>query len=332
MQVAVFSTKNYDRAFLDAANSDGHELVYHEAQLGPATVALAAGFPAVCAFVNDRVCAPTLTALHAGGTRLVALRCAGFNQVDLNAADRLGMTIARVPAYSPHAVAEHAAALVLSLNRRIHRAYNRVREGNFSLEGLLGFDLNGKTVGILGTGKIGLAFARIMHGFGCRLLAHDPQPDPAAPDHIAYVDPETVFREADIISIHCPLTPQTYHLIDEQAIAQMRDGVMLINTSRGGVVNARALLDGLKTGRIGHLGLDVYEEEEHLFFRDLSDRVIADDVFMRLTTFPNVLITGHQGFFTREALSSIAAVTLANITAFESGKGNLHRVTASRIS
>lgn len=329
MRVAVFSTKHYDRQFLDAANP-GHELVYHEARLTPSTARLADGFEAVCAFVNDALSEPTLSLLHAGGTRLIALRSAGFNHVDMAAADRLGLTVARVPAYSPYAVAEHAAALVLSLNRRTFRAYNRVREGNFSLDGLLGFDLHGKTVGVLGTGKIGRVFARIMHGFGCRILATDPYPAADAPTYIEYTSLDNLYMQSDIISVHCPLTPQTHHLIEEKAIAAMKNGVMLINTSRGRVVDTKALLGGLKNGKIGFVGLDVYEEEENLFFEDLSDRVIEDDLFMRLTTFPNVLITGHQGFFTREALHNIASVTLANITAFESGQGVLHRVTAQK--
>ena len=332
MRVAVFSTKRYDRKFLDEANAGRHELVYQEARLEPATAALAAAFPAICAFVNDDLSTATLSALHEGGTRLIALRSAGFNNVDLACADRLGLVVARVPAYSPHAVAEHAAALVLGLNRHIHRAYNRVREGNFSLEGLLGFDLYGKTVGVIGTGKIGLVFARIMQGFGCRVLASDPYPDPQAPDYVEYAELDALYAQADILSVHCPLTPQTHHLIDARAIERMKPGVMLINTSRGRVVDTQALVAGLKSGRIGAVGLDVYEEEEDLFFRDLSDRVIADDMFMRLTTFPNVLITGHQGFFTREALSNIAGVTLANIAAFETGQGTLHRVTAQQLA
>lgn len=332
MRVAVFSAKSYDKLFLDSANQAGHELVYHELRLTPATARLAAGFPAVCAFVNDQLSEETLTTLKAGGTSLIALRSAGFNHVDLSAADRLGLTVARVPAYSPHAVAEHAAALILSLNRRTFRAYNRVREGNFSLEGLLGFDLNGKAVGIIGTGKIGLNFARIMHGFGCAIRAYDPYPNDDAPDYVKYVSTAEIYEQADIISLHCPLTPETHRMIDEAAIAKMKHGVMLINTSRGAVVDTKAVLGGLKSGRIGFLGLDVYEEEENLFFRNLSDQVIDDDVFMRLTTFPNVLITGHQGFFTREALHNIAQVTLENITTFETGRGELHRVTSHKIA
>lgn len=331
MRVAVFSTQNYDRLFLDGANQGKHELAYHEVRLSPTTAAVAAGYDAVCAFVNDQLSDETLSLLKEGGTRLIALRSAGFNHVDLPAADRLGLTVARVPAYSPHAVAEHAVALVMSLNRRTFRAYNRVREGNFSLEGLIGFDLFGKTVGVIGTGKIGLNFARIMNGFGCRVLASDPFPDKDAPDYVQYVQPSELYAQSDILSLHCPLTPQTRHMINEAAIAQMKKGVMLINTSRGAVIDTRALVGGLKSGKIGLLGLDVYEEEENLFFRNLSDRIIDDDLFMRLTTFPNVLITGHQGFFTKEALGNIADTTIANITAFESGQGILHRVTSGKV-
>lgn len=331
MRVAVFSTHNYDRIFLNGENDAGHELVYHEVRLTPLTAQLAAGFPAVCPFVNDRLCEQTLSLLREGGTELIALRSAGFNHVDLAAADRLGLTVVRVPAYSPHAVAEHAAALVLSLNRRTFRAYNRVREGNFSLDGLLGFDMHGKVVGVVGTGKIGLLFAQIMHGFGCRILAFDPFPSADAPDYVDYVDADDLYAAADIISLHCPLTPQTHQLINASAVSKMKHGVMLINTSRGNVVDTQALLAGLKSGKIGFLGLDVYEEEENLFFRNLSDQVIDDDLFMRLTTFPNVLITGHQGFFTREALHNIARTTIDNISAYESGTGALHRVTAQKL-
>lgn len=330
MRVAVFSTKPYDRTFLDRANAaHDHQLVYLDARLAVETAALAEGFPAVCAFVNDDLGAPVLEALHAGGTRLIALRSAGFNNVDLAAAERLGLTVARVPAYSPHAVAEHAVALVLGLNRRLHRAYNRVREGNFALDGLLGFDLYGKTVGVIGTGKIGLIFADILHGFGCRILASDPYPSADAAPYVNYVPLETLLEQADIVSLHCPLTADTDHLIDDAAIARMKDGVMLINTGRGRVVDTRAVIEGLKSGKIGFLGLDVYEEEENLFFQDRSASVIGDDLFMRLTTFPNVLITGHQAFFTAEALGNIADTTLGNLTAFERGEGTLHRVARS---
>ncbi|HCJ29747.1 MAG TPA: hydroxyacid dehydrogenase [Pseudomonas sp.] len=332
MRIAVFSTKPYDRHFLDQANRlHRHDLVFLDPRLTAETATLATGFRCVCAFVNDKLDAEVLQLLHANGTELIALRSAGFNNVDLPEAERLGMTVARVPAYSPHAVAEHAVALVLSLNRMTFRAYNRVREGNFSLDGLLGFDLYGKTVGVIGTGKIGLIFADIMHGFGCKILAADPYPSPDAKGFIEYVPLERLLGDADILSLHCPLTPETDHLIDAGAVAQMKDGVMLINTGRGRVIDTKAVIEGLKSGKIGRLGLDVYEEEEHLFFQDLSQRVISDDQFMRLTTFPNVLITGHQAFFTSEAMNNIAETTLANITAFESGNGILHRVTADKL-
>lgn len=327
MRVAVFSAKDYDRESLAAANEErGHELVFFEAGLEAKTTPLAAGFPAVCLFVNDEADAEVCQALAAGGTRLLALRSAGFNHVDLPAAHAAGLTVARVPAYSPHAVAEHAAALVLALNRRIHRAYSRVRDGNFTLGGLCGFDLHGRTVGVIGTGKIGVVFARIMAGFGCRVLGADPHVNPDFEVHGSYAPLPEVLAQSDVISLHCPLTPQTRHLIGADTIAAMRPGVMLINTGRGGLVDTRAVIEGLKQGQIGYLGLDVYEEEEELFFADHSSEVIQDDVFMRLLTFPNVLITAHQGFFTREAVRNIADTTLANISAFETGKGTLERV------
>lgn len=333
MRIAVFSSKPYDRTFLDRANQGrNHQLVYLTPRLTAETAALADGFDGVCAFVNDRLDAEVLQALHGGGVRLVALRSAGFNNVDLAEAERLGITVARVPAYSPHAVAEHAVALLLSLNRMTFRAYNRVREGNFSLDGLLGFDLYGKTVGVVGTGTIGLIFAQIMRGFGCRVLAYDPYPNPQARGVVDYVTLDELYAGSDIVSLHCPLTPQTHHLVDAAAIARMRDGVVLINTGRGRVVDTRAVIDGLKSGKIGRLGLDVYEEEEQLFFQDLSQTMIGDDLFMRLTTFPNVLITGHQAFFTEEALAEIAGTTIANINAFEATGEALHEVSVERLA
>ncbi|AUT03976.1 hydroxyacid dehydrogenase [Nostoc sp. CENA543] len=321
MKVAVFSTKAYDRKFLEAVNyPQKHDLVFFEPRLGQDTAILAAGFPAVCVFVHDQVDAPTLEILAARGTRLIALRCAGFNNVDLKAAAQLGIKVVRVPAYSPYGVAEHTAGLILSLNRKIHRAYNRVREGNFSLEGLLGFNLNERTVGIIGTGKIGLILGKIMRGFGCRLLAYDMYKNSELEALGGkYVELPELFASSDIISLHCPLTPETHHLINAEAIAQMKSGVMLINTSRGALINTQAVIEGLKTGKIGSLGVDVYEQESELFFEDLSDEIIQDDVFQRLTTFPNVLITGHQAFFTEEALRNIADTTLANITDVEQG-------------
>jgi D-lactate dehydrogenase len=331
MRVIVYSTKPYDREFLSAANAaHGHELTFVEARLTRETVALAAGFPGLCSFVNDAIDAPMAEALAAGGTRLLALRCAGFNQVDLEAAARVGLRVSRVPGYSPYAVAEHAAALVLALNRRLHRAYARVREGNFALEGLLGFDLHGKTVGVVGTGQIGEVFVRIMAGFGCRVLASDPhERDEVRALGATYVALEELFARSDIIALHCPLTASTHHLIDDAALARMRDGVMLINTGRGALIDTRAVLDALKSGKIGYLGLDVYEEEAGLFFEDRSSTVIQDDVFARLLTFPNVLITGHQGFFTREALENIARTTMENVTAFERGEPSGNEVVAA---
>lgn len=328
MRIAVFSTKPYDRSSLDEANrSHGHDLTYFESRLTPDTVSLADDFEGVCAFVNDQLDAGVIESLAKKGTRILLLRSAGFNHVDLRKADELGITVARVPAYSPYAVAEHAVGLILTLNRKFHRAHNRVREGNFALDGLIGFDLNGKTVGAIGTGKIGAVFCQIMGGFGCRILAHDPYPNEAVEAMGAeYVDLDRLFAEADIIALHLPLTPETHHMIDSDAVAKMREGVMLINTSRGGLVDTVAMIEGLKSRRIGALGLDVYEEEADLFFEDLSGTVIQDDVFARLLTFPNVLITGHQGFFTREALEAIAETTLGNATAFGGGEGELHRV------
>jgi D-lactate dehydrogenase len=322
MKVAVFSTKSYDRTFLEAANVDRtHDLVFFEPRLNLETSVLAAGFPAACVFVNDCLDAKTLGAIAEKGIRLLALRSAGFNHVDLAAARDLDLTLLRVPAYSPYAVAEHAVAMILSLNRKIHRAYNRVREGNFALDGLLGFDLHGKTVGIVGTGKIGAITAKILHGFGCRLLGYDVSQNPDCQAlGMEYVSLRELFGASDIVSLHCPLLPETYHLINAEAIEQMKPGVMLINTSRGQLINTKAVTKGLKSGKIGYLGLDVYEQETDLFFEDLSNQVIQDDVFQRLLTFPNVLIIGHQAFFTEEALKNIAETTIANITDFEQGR------------
>ncbi len=330
MRVAVFSQKPYDREFLEAANADlGHELSFFEPRLSQDTVALAGGFPAVCVFVNDCVDELVLERLAEQGTRLIALRCAGYNNVNLEAAQRLGITVVRVPAYSPHAVAEHTAGLILTLNRKLHRAYNRVRDGNFSLDGLLGFDLHGRTVGVIGTGRIGVEVVRVMLGFGCRVLVQDPHRNPEVEAMDArYVGLPELFQDSDIITLHCPLSAETHYLIGKEAVEQMKHGVMLINTSRGALVDTPAVIDGLKSGRIGYLGLDVYEEEAPLFFEDRSEGLIQDDTFSRLLTFPNVVITGHQAFFTREAMQNIAATTLQNITAFESGEGTLHRVGA----
>jgi D-lactate dehydrogenase len=329
MRVAVFSTKNYDRMYLTAANAGhGHDLVFLEPRLSVETARLADGFPAVCAFVHDTLDPASLAVLAAGGVRLVALRSAGFNNVDLAAAGELGMVVCRVPAYSPYAVAEYAVAQILATIRHIPRAYARVRDGNFSLEGLLGFDLHGRTVGIVGTGRIGQVFARIMAGFGCRLLAYDPYPNDDVRALATYVSVEDLFAGSDIISLHAPLTPQTHHLVDRAAIARMKRGVTIVNTSRGALVDTEAVIDALKDGTIGYLGLDVYEEEDALFFEDLSAEVIQDDTFARLLTFPNVLVTAHQAFFTDEAMRAITETTLANVTAFERHGHPLHPVVA----
>ncbi|MEA5601944.1 2-hydroxyacid dehydrogenase [Nostoc sp. UHCC 0252] len=332
MKVAVFSTKVYDRKFLSGANSSTqHELVFFEPRLNRDTAILAAGFPAVCVFVHDQVDAPTLELLASRGTRLVVLRCAGFNNVDLQAAADLGITVVRVPAYSPYGVAEHAVGLILSLNRKIHRAYNRVREGNFSLDGLLGFNLHNRTVGIVGTGKIGLILGQIMKGFGCNLLAYDVYRNPELEALGGkYVELPELFANSDIISLHCPLTPETHHLINHEAIEQIKPGVMLINTSRGALIDTQAVIEGLKSGKIGYLGVDVYEQESELFFEDLSGEIIQDDIFQRLTTFPNVLITGHQAFFTAEALHNIAETTFANIADVENGRPCANEIRAQQ--
>jgi D-lactate dehydrogenase len=328
VRVAVFSTKSYDHEFLSSANDEpGHELRFLEPRLTADTAPLAEGCGAVCAFVNDDLGKATLDRLAKIGVGLVALRSAGYNHVDLDAAAGLDITVAHVPAYSPHAVAEHAIGLVLALNRKIHRAYNRVRENNFSLTGLMGFDLYGRTVGVVGTGAIGRVFCRIMLGFGCRVVAFDPQPDDeCAAAGVEYVDLDVLLAESDVIALHCPLTRETHHLVDATALGRMKQGVMLVNTSRGALVDTAAAVAALKTGRLGYLGLDVYEEEGGLFFEDLSNKVLTDDVFSRLLTFPNVIITGHQAFFTREALERIARTTIENVTAFEKGDDALHAV------
>jgi D-lactate dehydrogenase len=314
VKVVVFSTKPYDRQFLEAAASQfEHRLTFLEARLTQETSLLARGFEAACVFVNDHLDAPVLQSLAGHGVKVIALRCAGFNNVDLAAAQALRMKVVRVPAYSPHAVAEHTAGLVLTLNRKIHRAYARVRDGNFALGGLL-------------------VFAKIMSGFGCRLLGYDKFPNQSCRDlGMGYVELPQLFAESDIISLHCPLTPETHHLINAQTITQMKDGVMIVNTSRGAVIDTRAVIAGLKSGKIGHLGLDVYEEEADVFFEDLSGEVIPDDVLSRLLTFPNVLITGHQAFLTREALQCIAETTLRNIADIELSGTSVNEVTPGPI-
>jgi D-lactate dehydrogenase len=318
MRIAMFSTKPYDRRSFEAANAAGHDVLFLEPRLTADTAMLAHGAAAVCPFVNDDLSAPVLEALAAGGTGLVALRCAGFNNVDLKAAARLGIAVARVPAYSPHAVAEFTIGLLLSLVRGIHRAYQRTRDGNFALDGLLGFDLHGRTVGVIGTGRIGALVARnLALGFGCRVLAQDLYPDPAlTAAGITYTDLPTIASQADIITPHCPLTPETRHMVRAETLARAKPGLVLVNTSRGGLIDAEAAIEALKTGRLGGLAIDVYEQEADLFFEDLSNEILSDDVFARLLTFPNVLVTGHQAFFTREALGAIAATTLGNCARF----------------
>jgi D-lactate dehydrogenase len=331
MKVAVFSTKPYDREYFEASNEElGHELTFFEPRLTRSTVPLAKDFPCVCVFVNDEIDAHVLLQLQRGGTELIALRSAGFNHVDLEAAHQIGVKVVRVPAYSPYAVAEHTIALLMALNRKTHRAYYRVREGNFSLDGLLGFDLHGLTVGIVGTGKIGEATSSIFSGFGCRLLGYDIAPNTKCEAlGMQYVSLDELFRSADIITLHCPLTPATHHLINAASISKMKRGVTILNTSRGALIDAQAVLVGLKSGQIGHLGLDVYEEEADLFFEDLSDQIIQDDIFARLLTLPNVVITGHQGFFTEKALANIAQTTLQNISDMEESGASKNEVSAA---
>ncbi len=329
LPVLVFDAKPYDRETLDAAAGDDLAFNYLEARLGPDTAALAHGFPAVSAFVNDDVGAETVERLSAVGVRLVAMRCSGFNNVDLEAAGRHGVEVVRVPAYSPEAVAEHAVALILALNRKLHRAYNRVREGNFSLTGLVGWNLHGHVAGIVGFGAIGRALASILRGFGMEVLAFDPFLDAEAARRLGVlpVDLEELLERADVVSLHAPLTPSTHHLLDRARIARMKPGAMLVNTSRGALVDTAALVEALKRGHLGAAGLDVYEEESAYFFEDRSGRVIEDDLLARLTTFPNVIVTGHQGFLTREALTEIAASTASSIRDFVAGRPLRHRVT-----
>ncbi|PWU26831.1 hydroxyacid dehydrogenase [Pseudomonas sp. RW407] len=321
MRIILFSSQNYDRdSFLAANPGHGFELHFQQSPLRPDTVALAMGFEVVCPFVNDDLSRPVLEHLAAGGTRLIALRSAGYNHVDLAAAHALGLTVVRVPAYSPHAVAEHAVGLVLALCRHLHRAYNRTREGDFSLHGLTGFDLHGKTVGVVGSGQIGQVFAQIMHGFGCRILAYDPYPNPAIETLGGrFVGLDQLLAESDVISLHCPLNDATRHLVNADSLQRMKRGAMLINTGRGALVDTPALIEALKSGQLGYLGLDVYEEEAEIFFADRSDLPLQDDVLARLLTFPNVIITAHQAFLTREALAAIAGTTLDNIAAWRQG-------------
>lgn len=328
MKIAFFSAQQYDKTFFDKhIEKYGFTIEYYETALNEKTINLLTNASAICAFVNDRINRAVLEQLAKKQIPIVALRCAGFNNVDLVAAKELGITIVRVPAYSPHAVAEHTVAMIMTLNRKTHKAYNRVREQNFSLNGLLGFDLKGKTVGIIGTGIIGSVFSKIMLGFGCNLLAYDVHPSESlVAAGVRYVSLAELFTQADIISLHCPLNDSTRYLISDQAIQQMKKGVMLINTSRGALIDTRAVIHALKSGKIGSLGIDVYEQEETLFFYDLSDQIIKDDMISRLNSFNNVLITAHQGFFTQEALTQIAETTLTNLQSFQKGDVLLHEV------
>lgn len=314
-KIAFFSTQPYDKTFFNKHNDEfGFEFNYFETQLNPQTVVLIENAVVVCVFVNDIVNESVIKQLAEKGVKIIALRCAGFNNVDLEAAKKHNIKVCRVPAYSPEAVAEHAMAMILTLNRKTHKAYNRVREQNFSLNGLLGFDLHGKTIGIIGTGNIGKAFSKIAIGFGCKVLAYDIVTNPEMEQNgVTFVSLDEIFKSSDIISLHCPLNDQTKHLINKNSISLMKDHVMIVNTSRGGLIETASAINGLKEGKIGYLGIDVYEQEEKLFFRDLSADIIQDDAIQRLMSFPNVLVTAHQAFFTNEALTQIALITFNNI-------------------
>lgn len=322
MKIAVFSTKSYDRLFLEKLNEKKrHELTFFEVGLNHHTAQLSKGHQGVCIFVNDKADAETINKLSVNGVKLITLRCAGFNNVDINAAREKNISVLRVPAYSPDSVAEHALALILTLNRKTHKAFNRIRENNFSLEHLMGFNLNGKIVGVIGTGRIGSVFSEIMLGIGCKVIAYDiSESEELKAKGVRYTSLEELLIESDIISLHCPLNPHTHHLINKEAFSKMKTGVMLINTCRGGVVDTKEAIQALKSRKLGYLGIDVYEQEENLFFRDLSDQIVNDDLISRLISFPNVLITAHQGFFTEEAMTQIAMQTIHNISDFEEGK------------
>ncbi|MDL2232467.1 2-hydroxyacid dehydrogenase [Ruminococcaceae bacterium OttesenSCG-928-L11] len=325
MKIAFFDTKPYDRIWFQPLSEEyGFTIKFYEYKLNTETAVFAKGFDVVCVFVNDPATAEVIDLLHQYGVGLLALRCSGYNQVDLKAAQGK-IPIVRVPSYSPTAIAEHAIALLLAVNRKIHRAYTRTRDNNFNINGLMGTDLRGKTIGVAGTGRIGQLFAEIAAGFGMRVLAYDPYPNPAVPGE--YVGLDTLLSQSDILSLHCPLTRDTHHMIRADSIAKMKDGVLIINTSRGALIDTEALLDGLKSKKIGGAGLDVYEEEEHYFFEDLSDQIIDDDELARLLSFPNVIVTSHQAFFTREAMEAIARVTLDNIREYADGKPLTNEVT-----
>lgn len=322
MKIAMFSTKSYDQEYFEQYNDPKRlDFTFFETSLKVSTANLTAGFQAVCAFVNDQIDAETIELMHQNGVQLIALRCAGFNNVDIQAAKDHKIKVVRVPAYSPESIAEHTMALILTLNRKTHKAYNRIREGNFSLNKLIGFNLYQKTVGVIGTGKIGAAFCYILKGFGCNIIAFDLYPsDELKAMGVEFKSMEAVFKESDIISLHCPLTKETKHLINKNSIASMKDGVMIINTSRGALIDTAAVIEGLINRKIGYLGIDVYEQEENLFFQDFSERIIEDEYILRLNSFPNVLITSHQAFFTKESMHEITTTTLNNITAFADGE------------
>ena len=324
MRTAFFSTKSYDLDVFEKVNkSYNHDITFFEARLRTRTANLTKGYDVICVFVNDRLDAECIDKLVENNTKLIALRCAGFNNVDIQYAKEKGIKIMRVPSYDPHAVAEHALALILTLNRKTHKAYNRIREGNFSLERLTGFTLQGKTIGVIGTGKIGEIFALTMKGLGCRVYAYDRnEKENLIETGIKYTSFEKVLMESDIVSLHCPLTSETKHIINKKALEIMKKGSMLINTSRGGLINTPDVINSLKENHLGYLGIDVYEQEEKLFFKDLSETIIQDDIIARLVSFPNVLITAHQAFFTFEALNEIASTTLQNITDFENDLSN----------
>lgn len=331
MKVALYSTKNYDRKYFELVNVKyGFQLEFFDFQLNERTAKMAEHYDVVCIFVNDDGSRKVLEKLAALGVKMIALRCAGFNNVDLKAAKELGLQVVRVPAYSPEAVAEHTVGLMMTLNRRIHRAYQRTREANFSLEGLIGFNMHGRTVGIIGTGKIGVAVIRILKGFGMHILAYDPFKNPIAEELGAvYTELDDLYAKSHVITLHCPATPENYHLLNRESFAKMKDGVMIINTSRGSLIDTLAAIDALKQRKIGALGMDVYENERDLFFEDKSNEVIQDDVFRRLSACHNVLLTGHQAFLTEEALMSISDVTLANIYTLKTGKLCQNQVLSS---
>ncbi|MBY5945497.1 2-hydroxyacid dehydrogenase [Photobacterium rosenbergii] len=332
MKVAVFSTKKYDQNSFELINQHyNHQLDFYDFRLTLQTVKIVQGYDAVCAFVNDDLSRPVLEALAENQVKLIAMRCAGYDKVDIEAAKSLGIQVVRVPAYSPEAIAEHTLGLMLSLNRRIHRAYQRTRDANFSLEGLTGFNFHGKTVGVIGTGKIGIATIRILKGLGMNILAFDPYENPTAIElGVEYTSLDDIYRQSDVITLHCPMTEENYHMLNADAFDKMRDGVMIINTSRGELLNSKDAIEALKNSKIGSLGIDVYENEKDLFFEDKSNDVIKDDVFRRLSACHNVLFTGHQAFLTEEALGNIADTTLNNMTLFEHEKHSGNELIQSR--